>query len=248
MRMVVGLAAVLAACAEPGDGRATNDGPLAMTFRLSVTQGDPSERGPSATPPTVYIDGVATESVTEVFDSEDASRAASFLLELRHGDVAVASKTIVVGDYDDCLDHVENATSANIAFCKYDSGELRYASSGASHEGAGGGQGCVGDGFCAPACHPASGCGEGLRCTSLIVSTTPLASHLGCAPEGPKSLGEACSLVPASGGDYDDCGFGLLCVESTCRTVCNPYAADACPAAETCAFVDGHAPEMRVCL
>jgi hypothetical protein len=117
----------------------------------------------------------------------------------------------------------------------YESGDLRFFAVTVK-----GDQGCIADGFCLTC----DRCPAGERCTSRVTSTSPVASYLGCAPIGPKALGETCELIASDLGAYDDCGDGLLCIGGVCRRTCNSDSG----ACTGCDYVPGHAPEHLVCM
>ena len=162
-----------------------------------------------------YIDGVATNKVEITYDSADDAIGESFLVELRYGERAVAQFRATLSETS-CLGRVDNPSRYRLSLCSYASGDLRFQSDSAFSDS----RSCIGDGFC----HAICSCGLD-RCTSRITSREPFASHLGCAPVGPKALGEACALIADADGDYDDCGSNLLCVDgrvtsgAACRAV-----------------------------
>ena len=163
-----------------------------------------------------------------------ASYGAQHLIELRFEGVTV-SKTIRI-EPDFCLTSFPNVIEYSEGYCMYESGDIRFGSNQATATGGL----CVGDGFCRPDCP----CTTQERCTSRVVSTAPFVSHLGCAPVGPRAVGESCALIADPEGAYDDCGADLLCVSGTCRQRC---IADGSSCA-ACEYVEGHAPELRICV
>jgi hypothetical protein len=193
--------------------------------------------------PTVYIDGVQTEHATLQFPSVTEALDEPHTFTLQHGDVVVRTFTLRLAH---CLHDVPDATMGGAALCAYSYGDLRYAG---DHATGPGGHACAADGFCRPECFPGYNtyCDSGERCTSIYGSIDPIATHLGCAPFGTKGIGEACSLATDPAGTHDDCGDDLLCVEGTCRRICDPNA-PLPTGCTTCSYVLGHAAEMRVCL
>jgi hypothetical protein len=186
----------------------------------------------------VYIDNVATTSFERTYSSNDDARAETHLIELRHGDQTVLSRTVDL-NFSSCLAQVAPADSVSISYCLYESGDLRFQSATVR-----GPRPCVGDGFC-DACSPLGCANLGKRCTSFITSTSPVASHLSCGPIGPRQLGETCSFIDDVDGAYDDCGVGLLCVGGACRQTCLEGKSKCGPA---CDYLPGHAPEILVCM
>jgi hypothetical protein len=234
-------------CACGDDLRAAADGPDiplgSFEYKLHVAGAEPPERPPSAAPPTVFIDGVARSLIEELYPDEGSALGVRHLVELRTASGDIVRSFELAIDRNGCLFRFERAELLHQAVCAYDSGDLRFASERALQ----GSEICYGDAFCFPDCFDDGSCPtpEQPRCTSRATATAPFASHLACAPAGPRSLGESCALVADPAGAYDDCGAGLLCVEGTCRTVCRPRSAE--PGCATCAYVPGHAPEIGVC-
>lgn len=224
-------ARVLAAClvVSCGSEGATPDAtPPPMTYRLGVFSAEPTDRPPRTEAPIVFIDGIERRQLEITYESQMASYGAEHVIEMRFGG-PIVSKTITI-EPGACLGQFPNAAEYSQAFCLYDSGDIRFGSVQVG--------GCIGDYFCLPTC----GCGPLERCTSRVASTSPFVSHLGCAPAGPRKLGESCTLIADPDGAYDDCGGGLLCVGGTCHELCTP---DDCA---SCSYIEGHAPELRVCL
>lgn len=210
--------------------------PPAMTYRLAVTPAEPMDRPARSVRPTIFIDGVERSRLEVEYPSAEASYGAQHVLEMRFDGVTVVSKTLTIDD-DFCLMRYPNVVGWSEGYCMYESGDFRLGGYQATTLMMGV---CIGDFFCAPAC----GCGVEERCTSRIASTVPLVSHLGCAPIGPRAVGETCSLIADPAGAYDDCGAGLLCVAGTCQQLCDqPFISCA-----QCEYVEGHAPELRVCV
>ena len=98
--------------------------------------------------------------------------------------------------------------------------------------------------ICPAACGAHAPCGAGQRCTSR--RTTPISTHMACAPIGPRSEGETCSLVQDPAGAYDDCGDGLLCERGVCQRLCS--LAECSVAGPACQYIHGQPPELRFCL
>lgn len=209
--------------------------PTEVTLRVRAFAAEPTERPVPEPAPVVYIDGEATTERAWTYPTAEDVIASVHVLELRVGEAVIARRDIEdLGPAVRAAEvHVGALVDATLAYCAFASGDLRY---GLDHLVGSMGQ-STGDGFCLPACLPlGTDCGAGLRCTSRVVSTAPFASRLGCAPVGPKRLGESCTLIADPDGAYDDCGGGLLCVEGACRAVCTDGA-----------YVPGHAPELRRC-
>lgn len=228
--------ALLVACGDntssPPDA---SGGGEPLTYRLVVLPGEPADRPLPEPLPTTLIDGVPTNELEVEYGSLEVAAGDVHRVELRHGDVVIARyETAPLATA--CVD-VHPVAQYSQVVCALESGDIRFLSERV--EGAGGA--CIADGFCGPRC----ACGAGERCTSLVVSLDPFASHLGCAPIGDRREGQTCRLVDDPAGAFDDCGADLLCVEGRCRTACNPKNA-AC-ASGTCRFVPGHAPEIGIC-
>jgi hypothetical protein len=167
-----------------------------------------------AAEPTIYIDGVATNSVSQTYLPGETS----FLhhVELRYEDHVLATYD-ATADIDDCGRGSAargSLLSVGESLDAYDSGDLRYTSDAIQFENGG----CIGDGFDIPRC----GCSATERCMPRIALADPLFTHLDCAPIGPKQHGDACTLVPDPAGAYDDCGAGLFCYQGTCHLLCVP--------------------------
>ena len=224
------LLGVAAACDSPLD------------YSLSVSPREPGDRPRHVPAPVTYIDGEPRTSLVIQYASADEAIGDTHVIELRHGDQVVRSITITVSDRT-CFGPLSEVTRYGLHYCSYDSGDLRlFSASAFADHGS-----CIGDVFCIPVCspqHATSSCAEPLRCTSLITSIEPLASHLGCAPVGSRQLGDSCTLTAGEDGtSYDDCGRGLLCVDGTCHALCG----FGLPPCDPCEYVAGHAPEVRVC-
>ena len=152
---------------------------------------EPADRPAPPVAPTSYIDGVATNELDLLFPTEAPAIGSDHHVELRYGQLTVASFDISVSLVS-CLGRVPVATSYQETLCEFASGDLRYA----GDEAIGPSNGCIADAQCVPACFPeADECPINEHCTSRVVSTSPLASHLGCAPLGTKHLGDACELI-----------------------------------------------------
>ncbi|MBA3459217.1 MAG: hypothetical protein H0T46_04600 [Deltaproteobacteria bacterium] len=233
------LVALLASCAEPEDPEIVTapGGPIA--FSLSVRSYEPYDRFPPAEQPRIYIDGVEQSAIEQLFPSIEAADDAVHLIELRYGSAIVRKRFHRVGAASGCPD--VHPTEMRHELCAYWSGDIRFGSSYATGRFGT----CVGDGFCAAGCgRGANPCPDGERCTSRATLLDPFASHLACAPIGPKRKGEACALIDATGGAYDDCAGDLLCVEGTCQAVCTEIECSMMPG---CRYVPGQPPELRLC-
>ncbi len=208
-----------------------------VSYRLVAVPSEPADRPPPDVKPQVFIDGVETAELVKIYPDIAAAIADVHRVELRYGTTVIAARD-AGPSATSCMPN-DAITEYRQGLCEFDSGDLRFGS-----ETITGTQGvCVGDGFCLSGCN----CGATERCTSRIVSTTPLASHLGCAPIGPRTLGQTCTLIADPAGAFDDCGAKLLCVGGTCAVTCDPrMGSDPCVTG-TCSFVPGHAPDIGVC-
>jgi hypothetical protein len=225
---------------DNADGTDAAAGPLEYTVNTFWAD---YQDAPRVSPlPTIYIDGAQTEYVALSFPSAMQALDEQHTFEMRHGDVVVRTFTL---RRPSCLVDVPDATMGGATLCAYSHGDLRYAGDNANGPS---GHICIADGFCRPDCFPDNSyCNAGERCTSIYASIDPIATHLGCAPVGSKGVGDACSLATDAAGMHDDCGDDLLCVEGTCRRICDPNA-PLPTGCTTCSYVLGHAAEMRVCL
>lgn len=232
MRRVFLLTAVVASCG--GEEVMPDAAPPPMTFHLGVFSAEPADRPARSQPPLVFIDGIEGRQRDFEYESAMAAVETPHVIELRF-DGTTVSQTIAIHPQDFCLIEYPGVVEHSRSYCLYESGDIRFGSSETrSPTGV-----CVGDGFCLPAC----GCMPQERCTSRIASTSPFVSHLGCAPAGPRKVGESCTFIAHPEGAYDDCGGGLLCVSGTCRELCTSDST-----CTSCSYVEGHAPELRVCL
>jgi hypothetical protein len=233
------LLALLGACGESDDLPTDAPVPLAYAFEVVVGWTEPEDRpfpDPIDRAYQVYIDGTRTKSMIARYETERVADGWAHVLELRSAGRVLLTRTFGVTD-GYCLQRVQQSdypTSIRYVqpICAYWSGDLRLGIA----RGADGSWACGSDDTCRPACGPHAPCAAGERCTSRTTSLAPLASHLACAPVGPKQLGEACALVDDPGGAYDDCGAGLLCVDGACRAVC-----------EQGRYLPGQPPELRLC-
>jgi hypothetical protein len=210
-----------------------------LVLRIDARPSEPWNRPPHDPRPATYINGVETESLEIVYDSVSAAIGTSHLVELRHGEVVIASRDYTVRR-SSCFDEVGRVTELGASFCTFDSGDVRSA--GDLINGTSGT--CIGDAFCLAACR-IFGCEPGMRCASLIALAEPLASRLACVPIGPAQLEQACRVVDGGDGAYDDCGLDLVCVEGLCRARCGPTYGT-CD--DDCSWIPGHPPEVRVCM
>jgi hypothetical protein len=230
----------IAGCAadEPVTIDAPPPGPISFTIGASWCESP--YQGPPAHEPTIVIDSVARTRLEIEYESYDAAIADSHLVELRYGDTVVRAETYPLAG--GCLRDDRPSTHYQKGVCAYKSGDLRYAT---GHTSNAGGVMCIEDGFSQDQC--SQFCPEpynGMRCGSRIVLTDPPASHLACVPIGPKHAGEACTMIAAPDGAYDDCGAELMCLDGVCRSWMriSPYVD-----VEGCSFVTGYAPEVRLC-
>jgi hypothetical protein len=218
-----------------GSTPSTQDAPdEPLLYRLNVFSAEPFDRPLPNPPPVVFIDGVATKTIERTFENLEAASTEVHEVELRQGLVVIAR--LDIHPVNSC--EVGRVTRFVQDMCMFESGDLRYFSDGIT----GTESGCTGDSFCMPRCF----CAPDERCTSRIVLLSPVASHLGCAPIGPKQEGEGCSLISDPEGDFDDCGASLLCVDATCHALCTPAIQGQCATGQ-CNYVPGHDPTLGVC-
>ncbi len=210
-----------------------------MHLRIYIAPSDPTDRPARMSPPQIFVDDMPTRSFETEYASYADAISASHTVELRAGEVVVASMSLGSAEIQDCSAHYDDEPVIDFmdTLCEYDNGELAYESS----EGSTASGGCQGDAFCTHGCGP---CSTGMHCTSRAVLIDPLYTHLGCAPIGPKQLGDACELIMDPNGAYDDCADGLLCVAGTCHTICQQPTSPQC---SICEYVDGEPSELKVC-
>jgi hypothetical protein len=222
---------LLAACSS--DPHLTlDDGPPAVsfTYELDVWTG---REPPRTDPPTVYIDGVATPTISTTYPSAEAAEGATHLVELRYADQVIASYPVTVHAMPFCSEGPVVKRSEGVA--EYESGDLR--------------QGGIADTLTTGSCHgdptflPNCQCSTDERCGLRVMRDQPLFTHLACTPMGTKQVGEACSLTPDPGGAYDDCADDLICYQGACRAPC-----ERTPCATTCVQPDGYPYEATVCM
>src|SRR5262249_39811561 len=94
-------------------------------------------------------------------------------------------------------------------------------------------------------CNPLaqSGCDAGQMCTWIYDQAMPQRlGHVGCAPAGNKTAGQACTRNPAGAMGWDDCAPGLYCRgpvaggAGTCKVICdNNGGSPMCPSGYACA-------------
>ena len=130
-------------------------------------------------PPRTFIDGVERSTFEVEYTSADD--VTKHIVELRLDNTTIRTLQVSLDSFGDRCKSDGQMQSIVQEICVYDSGDLRFGSE--TVDGA-----CVANAFCRPACQPLEGCATS-RCTSLVTSTSPLTSHLGCAPIGTQLLG-----------------------------------------------------------
>lgn len=229
--MRVAVVAVLMACgsssAPPPDA---DDRPLDYQLRV----GFDSTR---ADMPQVFIDGVATMSVEQVYPS--LSDPIRHDIELRYADQVLAH-TFAIAQPGGCDPTATNVrwTSIVQGVSALVSGDVRYG--GDEWQGDGPDPGtmtvCTGDGFALPDCR----CQATERCAPRVTRAQPLFTRMACTPIGTKAAGDPCTMTDDPAGAYDDCGANLFCLAGTCTAFCSDPS---CP----CPTVPGYPPEVRRC-
>jgi hypothetical protein len=222
MRAVV--LALLAACTS--DPHVTDGTPF--TFDIAAT----GHFEPRADPPTVFIDGVATTTMSTTYESRVAAEGVVHLVELRYADQVIASFPVPVSPM---FCQRGTLTKVHQSVAVYDSGDLR--SYGFAYQTDGGI--CAGE----PARGPDCDCASDERCGLRVVRDEPRFTHLGCTPMGTKQVGEACSLTQDPGGAYDDCADNLICYQGTCHAPCQTTVCST-----TCVQPDGYPTEATLCM
>jgi hypothetical protein len=210
----------------PGDAL-----PPSIDYTLYVGKDQPR----SSDPPTVFIDGLPSQSVHRVYANRAAAGDFPHRVELRYQD-QVLVRIDMTSKPEDCGPGPASTGAVlriEESLDELDSGDLRFGSEEVMFEHAA----CVGDGFAIPRC----GCPTDQRCIPRILRESPLFTQMGCAPTGTKQDGEACTLVADPAGAYDDCGAGLFCYQSTCHALCTGGQAP------TGTLPDGYPPEAQLC-
>ncbi|MBA3540423.1 MAG: hypothetical protein H0T79_12500 [Deltaproteobacteria bacterium] len=91
---------------------------------------------------------------------------------------------------------------------------------------------------CEP-CNPLlqTGCNTAERCTWFHADgSTPPIGIVGCAPIGPVMVGDACTFGEPGATGFDDCMLGAVCVDGTCRAICDHQGGTpTCPTELQCA-------------
>jgi hypothetical protein len=90
------------------------------------------------------------------------------------------------------------------------------------------------------------GCASGRKCTWVhATDPDPATGDPGigadsCVPNGTVELGGQCTYRAAQDGGYDNCVRGTVCVDGTCKAICDNYATSpSCPSAQACKTYDG---------
>ena len=222
---------LLAACSS--DPHITLDGSppaVPFTYELGVFQ----REAPRADPATIYIDGVATSTISTGYPNASFADGVMHLVELRYADQVIASYPVTVHTAPPfCTQGPLAKQSEGVE--ELDSGDLRmgglfeYSSAG----------NCHGD----PAPFPHCQCSTAERCGLRVMRDEPLFTHLGCTPIGTKQVGEACSLTPDPDGAYDDCADNLICYQGTCHAPCNTTGCTT-----SCVQPEGYPNEAAICM
>lgn len=223
--------ALLVACGS--DPHITlDDAPPAVpfTYELGVYTGGRPER---PDPPTVYIDGAPTTSISMMYGSAAEAAGTMHVVELRYADQVIATYPVTVNASSFCSNGPLEKQSDGVE--EYETGDLRqggvfYYSDGGS---------CHGD----PSGFPNCACSSSERCGVRVVrDAAPVFTHLRCTPIGLKQVGEACSFTPDPDGAYDDCGTDLVCYQGTCHARCDATCTT------SCAQPDGYPDEVSLCM
>ena len=97
-------------------------------------------------------------------------------------------------------------------------------------------------------CNPffQTGCGPNERCAPVIdTSECPVA--IACPPIGPVAVGGACTFTETRHVLVDDCNRGAMCVQGTCRQICDPQGGmPTCTGFELCE-TDAATPYIGSC-
>jgi hypothetical protein len=209
------MAALLVACS---DSHVTPDAPPPVPFEYDLgvfTFGQPERPDP----PTVYIDGAPTTSISVMYGSASEAEGTMHLVELRYADQVIATWPVTVQARSLCT--AAPLTKLSEGLAEYETGDLRQG--GVFYES--GDTMCHGD----PSLLPNCPCTSSERCAVRVVrDTAPVFTHLRCTPIGTKQLGDACSFTPDPDGAYDDCGTNLICYDGTCHGRCDASCMTSC--------------------
>ncbi len=97
-------------------------------------------------------------------------------------------------------------------------------------------------------CNPLTqtGCATGEKCTWLVDQVTPTyVGHIGCAPGGTATAGQACMYGAPGPSGYDNCATGLVCGDyrggtGVCKTICDQFGGNPmCDAQHVCVTYSG---------
>jgi hypothetical protein len=93
-------------------------------------------------------------------------------------------------------------------------------------------------------CNPVTqeGCGEGEKCSQLIISLEPFLARTDCVPNGDVAIGEPCDVGDAGEETgFDNCAssadLGGECINGVCRQVCTSPT-DTCGDGFSCTFFE----------
>jgi hypothetical protein len=91
-----------------------------------------------------------------------------------------------------------------------------------------------------------AGCKFGQKCTWLLDAVMPdYAGHIGCAPDGPANVGDACMYGAAGATGYDMCKRGAVCSDyqggaGVCKQICDQQGGyPECDSQHTCVVYSG---------
>jgi hypothetical protein len=104
------------------------------------------------------------------------------------------------------------------------------------------------------ACNPVTqdGCADGEKCSWLVVQEDPFLGRTDCVPDGTVEAGGECTEgTPGEETGFDNCAAGALCINATCRAICN-IDPDTCGEGFACSsytetFSDDPAENIGVC-
>ena len=87
-----------------------------------------------------------------------------------------------------------------------------------------------------------TGCTRGQKCTWVRDNEAmPPLGHIGCVPIGSVAIGSGCAyLTTGICIGYDDCVMGAICIDGTCRAICDQNGgAPSCGSGFACAVTSG---------
>lgn len=98
--------------------------PFHVSIGVSWSDGPDSQIEPR---PTLYIDDVVTDQLDVEYASSDEALGQTHVVELRHGDLVVAARSVRIGGPGSCLAALDGTpTRSATSLCALPSGDIRY--------------------------------------------------------------------------------------------------------------------------